>query len=79
MSELVLQTDDPLELVERVFASLWAIAQLCPDTPDDALPNNLRLLCLLLAERLDAAYYALNQERERCTCGQRTRKEEPDA
>ena len=69
MSELRLQTNDGLELLERVFASLWAIAQLCSADVDDTLPNNMRLLCLLLAERLDAAYYALNQERARCTCG----------
>ena len=75
MSQLVLQTDDGLELLERVLASLWAIAQLCPDTADDALPHNMRLLCLLLAERLDAAYHALDQERARCTCGQRPRKD----
>jgi hypothetical protein len=75
MSTRVLQTPDPLDLLERVMASLWGIAQLCPDTADNALPNNLRQLCLLVAERLDAAYGGLNQERERCTCGQRTSKE----
>jgi hypothetical protein len=79
MSHLELNPQDPLDRLERVFASLYALSQLCPRDADEDLPHNLRELFLLLAERLDAAYYALNQERERCTCGQRTRKEEPDA
>lgn len=68
---------DPLAQIEQVSHTLWTLAAVAASsTADDhTLPKALGGLAVLLGNVLSRACNVLWEERERCTCGQRTVRE----
>jgi hypothetical protein len=76
MSQLPLYTTDQAEVLAQVIQTLLTRAH-CTHSldEDEGLPYAAGLMARLLAETLERVYNRWMDERDRCTCGQRTSRE----
>ena len=76
MPLLPLYTTDQAEVLAQGIQTLRTLAHCTQSLDEDAgLPYAAGLMARLLAETLERVYNTWMHERDRCTCGQRTRQE----